>query len=141
LFKDDESAGRRDDETAGRRKLIYEKISELNHVAFGTAYLQTTESLSKHGFHDDDLWPIIGSSRGLSLANIRNRIVHGALFTPPQEEALFRALIHLRWCVERMILAFLEWPLERSLVGRFLAHMAPYGTWKDAQESLSHVAT
>jgi hypothetical protein len=48
-------------------------------------------------------------------------------------------LIHLRWCVERLILAFLEWPLERSLVGRFLVHMATYNSWKDAQESLSSV--
>ena len=58
-----------------------------------------------------------------------------------RQEALFKSLIHLRWCVERMVLAFLEWPLERSLVGRFLGHMASYQTWKDAQELLSRVAT
>ncbi len=131
----------KDGENTGRRKLIYEKRSELNRIAFGTAYRQAADSLSKHGFHDDDLWPISGSSRGLSLAEIRNRIVHGVVFTPPQQEALFKSLIHLRWGAERMVLAFLEWPLERSLVGRFLVHMASYQTWKDAQELLSHVAT
>ncbi len=135
----------KDDESAGRRKLIYEKISELNRIAFGTAYRRVAESLSKHGFHDDDLWPIVGpsrgeSSRGLPLANIRNRIVHGSVFTRPQEEALLISLIHLRWCVERLMLAFLEWPLERSLVGRFLVNRAPYSGWKDGQEVLSHVA-
>jgi hypothetical protein len=120
-----------------RRKLLYEKTGELNRVAFGTAYRKCTESLGKYGFHDDDLWPVVGSSRGISLADIRNRIVHGVVFRPPQQEGLFKSLIHLRWCVERMILAFFEWPLERSLVGRFLVHMASYQTWKDAQESLS----
>jgi len=39
-----------------------------------------------------------------------------------------------------MVLAFLEWPLERFLVGRFLGHMATYRSWKDAQELLSHPA-
>lgn len=128
-------------EDSARRNLVYEKRAELNRVAFGTVYRKCTESLGKHGFHDDDLWPVVGSSRGLSLAEIRNRIVHGVVFTPPQQEALFRSLIHLRWCVERMVLAFLEWPLERSLVGRFLGHMASYQTWKDAQELLSGIAT
>ena len=126
LFKDD----------AARRRLVYEKRMELNRISFGTAYQRCTESLAKHGFYDDDLWPVVGSARGLSLAEIRNRLLHGVVLTPAQEEALFKALIQLRWCVERMILAFLEWPLERSLVGRFLVHMATYHSWKDAQESL-----
>jgi len=130
LFKDD----------SARRGFVYEKRTELNRTAFGTVYRRCSESIGKHGFHDDDLWPVVGSSRGLSLAEIRNRIVHGVVFTPPQQEALFKALIHLRWCVERMVLAFLEWPLERSLVGRFLGHMATYHSWKEAQELLSHPA-
>ena len=130
LFKDD----------APRRNLVYEKTAELNRISFGTAYRRCNEFLSKHGYHDDDLWPVVGSSRGLSLAEIRNRLLHGVVLTPTQEEALFAALIHVRWCVERMILAFLEWPLERSLVGRFLRHMAPYNSWKAAQTSLSFVA-
>ena len=128
-------------EDSARRNLVYEKRAELNRIAFATVYRKCTESLGKDGFHDDDLWPVVGSSRGLSLAEIRNRIVHGVVFAPPQQEALFKSLIHLRWCVERMVLAFLEWPLERSLVGRFLGHMASYQTWKDAQELLSRVAT
>jgi hypothetical protein len=127
-------------EDSARRNLVYQKREELNRVAFGTVYRKCTESLLKYGFHDDDLWPVVGLSRGLSLAEIRNRIVHGVVFTPPQQEALFKSLIHLRWCVERMVLAFLEWPLERSLVGRFLGHLATYHTWKAAQELLSRDA-
>jgi len=120
-------------------KMVYEKKGELNRVSFGTVYRKCAESLGKYGFHDDDLWPLVGSSRGLSLAEIRNRIVHGVVFTPSHQEALFKALIHLRWCVERMMLAFLEWPLERSLVGRFLVNMATYNSWNGAQDSLSSV--
>ncbi len=127
LFRDD----------ATRKGPIYEKRGELNRISFGTAYKKCVESLSLRGFYDDDLWPIVGSSRGLSLAEIRNRFLHGVVLSPAQDEALSKALIHLRWCVERMILAFLEWPLEQSLVGRFLRHMATYSSWKGAQESLS----
>lgn len=65
-------------ENSARRKLIYQKIAELNRIAFGTVYRECTESLSQHGFHDDDLWPVVGSSRGLSLAEIRNQIVRCA---------------------------------------------------------------
>jgi hypothetical protein len=73
----------------------------------------------------------------LSLAEIRNRMVHGVVFTPTQEGGLFAAKIHLTWYVERLLLAFLGWPLERSLVGNFLRHMTAYNSWKDDQEVLS----
>src|SRR5262249_2652949 len=53
---------------ADRRKFVYEKIPELNRVAFGTAYRLCAIALAKHGFHDDDLWPVIGSATGVSLA-------------------------------------------------------------------------
>jgi hypothetical protein len=124
------------DET-DRRKLAYEKIPELNRVAFGTAYRMCASALGTNGFHDDDLWPVVGSATGVSLAEIRNRLVHGVVFTPREQENLFTALVHLRWCVERMILAFLEWPLEHSLVGTFLRHMHPYNDWADARSCLT----
>ena len=124
-------------EDAARRKLVYEKTSELNRVAFGTVYKQCSSDLGGYGFHDDDLWPVVGSASGVSLSEIRNRLVHGVVFTPSQQEALFKALIHLRWCVERMVLAALEWPLERSLVGEFLRHMAPYNSWREEQRTLT----
>jgi hypothetical protein len=133
LFKDDESTG--------RRKLIYEKRSELNRIAFGTAYRQTAESLGKHGFHDDDLWPIVGSSRGLSLAEIRNRIVHGVVFTPPKQESLFRSLIHLRWCAERMIVAFLEWPVEHEVTIRFDERLVKYDFGELDEVALAYAIT
>lgn len=127
LFKDDTL----------RRRLVYEKRSELNRIAFGTAFSEAVCLLQKQGLRIDDLWPITGSSRGLSLAEIRNRMVHGVVFTPTQEGGLFAAKIHLTWCVERLLLAFLGWPLERSLVGTFLRHMTAYNSWKDDQEVLS----
>jgi hypothetical protein len=120
-----------------RRRLIYEKRSELNRIAFGTAFSEAVSLLQKQGLTVEDLWPVIGSSRGLSLAEIRNRMVHGVVFTPTQEGGLFAAKIHLAWCVERLLLAFLGWPLERSLVGNFLKHMTAYNDWKDAQQALS----
>jgi hypothetical protein len=124
-------------EDADRRRLVYEKIPELNRVAFASAYRSCASALAKSGFHDDDLWPVVGSATGVSLAEIRNRLVHGVVFTPREQENLFMALVHLRWCAERMILAFLDWPLERSLVGSFLRHMHPYNEWADARRALT----
>lgn len=120
-----------------RRRLIYEKRSELNRIAFGTAFSEAVSFLQERGLRVDDLWPVTGSLRGLTLADIRNRMVHGVVFTPTQEGGLFAAKIHLAWCVERLLLAFLSWPLERSLVGNFLRHMTAYNDWRLAQEVLS----
>jgi hypothetical protein len=128
LFKNDKS----------RRRLVYEKQSELNRIAFSTAFAEAVSTLTKEGLRVDDLWPVTGSSRGLSLAEIRNRMVHGVVFTPTQEHGLFAAKIHLSWCVERLLLAFLGWPVEKSLVGNFLRHMTAYNDWKEAQQLLSN---
>jgi len=101
-----------------KRELVYQKLPELNRVAFGTAFRLCIESLANAGLNVSDLWPVVGHERGTPLADLRNKLSHGVLFTPPQISALIGAQMHLRWCVERMILALLGWPIEKSNVSR-----------------------
>jgi len=62
-----------------------------------------------------DLWPMTG---GLgSLYAVRNRIVHGRVFSTDQEWfRVITAKFHLLWILERSILCILGWPIERSRV-------------------------
>jgi len=62
-----------------------------------------------------DLWPMVGGQG--SLYAVRNRIVHGRVFSTDQE--WFRAIsakFHLLWTLERSILCILGWPIEDSRV-------------------------
>jgi hypothetical protein len=65
-----------------------------------------------------DLWPLVDGSTGASLTQIRNKVVHGDYLTPAQEPALMYAQQHLRWTLERVLLAILGWPVDRSRAGR-----------------------
>jgi hypothetical protein len=122
------------------RKLIYEKVPELNRIAFGTAFRKCVDSLQAHGLNLDDLWPVTGSAEGQSLTDVRNKLIHGDVLTPPQEEALIVAKTHLVWCIERMLLALLDWPVERSLVDKFLRHTTAYNGWQKARDAISKLS-
>ena len=96
-----------------KKTLIQEKLSELNRVSFGTAF----DQFCLHYSIDlSDLWPVVKSDSGASLSQVRNKLVHGEHFGPDRYEALMFALLHLRWTVERMLLAVLGWDAERSNV-------------------------
>jgi len=95
-----------------KKVLIQDKLSELNRVSFGTAF----EHFCKYYSIDlADLWPVVNSASGASLSQVRNKLVHGEHFGPNQYEALMFAGLHLRWTVERMILAVLGWDAENRM--------------------------
>lgn len=118
------------------RRLIYEKLPELNRVSFGTVFRRFCE---EYKVDLRDLWPVLRGSSGVSLSDIRNRLVHGEHFSPTQMVPLIVADQHLRWVVERMILRFLGWPIVRSKVnGDFLArNMRSYQGWDEHRKALS----
>jgi len=121
-------------DSPAKRELIYQKLSELNRIAFGTAFRLCVESLASGGLDVSDLWPVVGHDRGTPLADLRNRLSHGVVFTPPQVTALIGAQSHLQWCVERMLLALLGWPIERSRVSREkLTMYYAYREWEKYQ--------
>lgn len=96
-----------------RRALIYEKLRELNRFPFAHVYRKFCDA---YRVELSDLWPVPGRPEEWPLAEIRHRLVHGDPFQSSPAEALACALEHLRWTVERMLLAVLGWPLERSAV-------------------------
>lgn len=81
-----------------------------------------------------DLWPMVGAKG--SLYAVRNRIVHGSVFSSDHE--WFRvvpAKYHLLWTLERSILCLLEWPVDRSRVSRHsLRGLTLYDTWRADHE-------
>jgi hypothetical protein len=93
-----------------QRKLIYEKIPELNNISFGTAFKLFCKF---YQVDINDLWPLTGKR---SLSDIRNRIIHGERFEDKEYEALGFANINLRWILERCILRILDWDIEKSRV-------------------------
>jgi hypothetical protein len=118
-----------------RRKLVYEKLFEINRVSFGHAFEKFCEfySVDLH-----DLWPVVGNVGGPSLATIRNRLVHGEVLGEGYYKALITAKYHLQWSVERMILAMLGWPVKESKVDAwYLSEMAMYKGWDAERANLS----
>jgi hypothetical protein len=77
-----------------------------------------------------DLWPMVGGQG--SLYAVRNRIVHGRVFSTDQEWfRVIAAKFHLLWTLERSILCILKWPIERSRVSaqRLRGHTL-YSVWR-----------
>lgn len=118
-----------------KKLLIQQKLSELNRVSFGTAF----DAFCKHySVKSDDLWPVVKSNSGASLADIRNKLVHGEHFGPDQYDALIFAELHLRWTVERMIMSVLKWQPDKSNVSpQFLSGWIAYKEWETKQPAVS----
>ena len=123
----------KDDKT--KRSLLYENLSGLTRVSFRTAFQKFCEFYS---VNLDDLWPVVESADGWSLAMIRNKLVHGEYFNRQQLKALLSASEHLRWTVERMILSILGWDVSRSEVSPDkLYYRNQYKYWRDDRKLLS----
>ncbi len=120
-----------------RRRFVHEKLKELNRISFGTAY---NAFLKKHPIDLEDLWSLSGDTGGISLAGIRNHLIHGNFYDKLQFKALCIAQEHLKCLLERLILAYLEWPIEKSNVSRkCLSHGNKdiYKNWHKYREILS----
>jgi len=119
-----------------KRKLIYEKLPELNRVSFATAF----KSFCEH-YHIElsDLWPVVDRKDGISLSDIRNKLIHGDSFGRRQERALMSAAEHLGWIVERSLLRVLDWPIAKSKVSKefLLKNFTMANEWIEDRKILS----
>jgi len=95
-----------------RRRLLYNNLSGLNRVAFSEAF---SEFKQQYGLDLTDLWCVDGGTG--SLADIRNRLVHGDKFEEHEQKALSIAAYHLRFVLERCLLAYLGWPDVNARTG------------------------
>jgi hypothetical protein len=120
---------------AERRALVYEKTRELNRLPFARVCARFCE---RRGVELSDLWPLAGPLDGWPLLEIRHRLVHGDPFAERPADALLCACAHLRWTAERMLLAVLGWPVERSNVSPArLAGRAGYRDWPEERARLA----
>ena len=110
-----------------RRQRAYEKVSEFNRVAFGTAFNAFCSQRSSP-IPYQDLWPINGLN---SLSWMRNQLVHGEVRGRDEIDALWMAKLHIEWFIERCILCLLGWPIDNSRVcAGYLSNFTPYDSQK-----------
>jgi len=110
---------------------LLDNIHGANHAFFSGRFERMCSSKK---IDLTDLWPMLGGKG--SLYAVRNRIVHGRVFSSEQE--WFRVVsskFHLLWTLERSILCILEWPVERSRSStKSLCGMTLYSTWRADRE-------
>lgn len=122
-------------EDANAKTMMKAKLSELNRVPFNEAFNQFCEYYS---IDLEDLWPVTKTDKGVSLSQLRNKLVHGEHFDRRHYRALINAREHVAWTLERMILGILGWPVERSKVSAsYLKEMYPHQIWHEDQRALS----
>ncbi len=111
------------------RARVYENFPLLWRVSLSTAF----RSLVKAKDIDlRDLWPLTDSADGISLTQIRNKIVHGEAFRDQQWESSLRASVSLRKTVQRVLFAQLGWDASGAL-----AMWEGPDKWRAQREALS----
>jgi hypothetical protein len=110
------------------RGLIYEHLRGGARVPIRHAF---DEFVEEFNVDVTDLWPAFHGQS--SLVAIRNRLVHGNFESDHYSESLAIAGQHLRWTVERLSLAVVQWPVAKSEVSpSFLASGAAAMARRDA---------
>lgn len=133
LFKDSNE----DELRSKKRKLVYEKIAELNRISFGTAFKSFCDF---YQIDLCDLWSLGGGEVSTSLTKIRNRLIHGGRFERSEYDAVICAKTHLQWTLERCILRVLGWDIEKSNVrSLFLKHCVGYNEWEQKASLLNNI--
>jgi hypothetical protein len=96
------------------RRMMYEKISELNRISFASAFKLF---ISEYNLNIQDLWPLVDDDNSkTTLISIRNQLIHGVLFNDIQLRSLGIATIHLQLIVDRAILILLKYDIEKTRV-------------------------
>jgi hypothetical protein len=120
------------------RQMVYDKLLDLNRIALASAF---ERFCTLHKVDVSDLWPVVGSSGGQTLLGIRNKLVHGEVFRIQDRVALRTARQHLEWVVDRMILAVLNWPADKSRVSKgYLSRVfTAHSSWETDRHDLSQL--
>jgi hypothetical protein len=108
------------------KKIMLSKLGYLNRYPTGKTFEMMA---STYDIDLQDLWPVYEAGNKTNVLSwIRNELVHGRVIPFEKSSALIGAREHLKWILERLILGFLGWPIERSNVSKdFLSkNMACY---------------
>jgi hypothetical protein len=112
-------------------------VQRVKHKS-GLKHLKEKVSFFQSMYRVDltDLWPLLDKSSGTSLAQIRNRSIHGEYLNEASYRALTYATHNLRWTLERMLLSVLRWPIANSNVSKaFLPNLTTY-RWQSMQSQI-----
>jgi len=102
-----EEEGFKEDENKEKRTLIYQKLRELNRISLKEAFI---EFCKEYKVNFDYLWPVCDKKDGISLSEIRNKLIHGEKFDTAYAISISIANTHLQYTIENMLLAILGWP-------------------------------
>jgi hypothetical protein len=108
------------------RDEMLKKIGIFNQISINSLYYDFCKTFQ---IDNSDLWPVFGS--GLSLYNIRNKLIHG--IQSGDKLFLIYANTHLKWIVERYLLAMIGWVgygKESNVDSDTLCKYNPYREWK-----------
>ncbi|HDL7463457.1 TPA: hypothetical protein PXN49_004110 [Yersinia enterocolitica] len=97
--------------TKEKRAKFYNKIPEVNRISFGDSYACMMQD---YPVGLSDLWPMLKSTNGFGLLDIRNSIAHGDLIPVDFAYDLLVANDCLRILLERVILHLLDWDINDS---------------------------
>jgi radical SAM protein with 4Fe4S-binding SPASM domain len=115
-----------------KRTLVEQKLGELDRPTIGVAFLHACRQAK---ITMDDLWPL-DSQDGVGLIRIRNKFSHGEHV--PYHPGLEIAGDHVQWTVERLLLATLGWPTEKSRVRPgSLGQLVAYSSWREERSALT----
>lgn len=103
--------------------LLANKIGLFNQASIKFLYDDFCKVME---IDNSDLWPVFGE--GLSLSKIRNKLIHGA--STGDEIFLNFAGIHLKWIIERSLLAMIGWKSDSNVDSDTLSKYNPYREWK-----------
>lgn len=98
---------------SNKRAMVYQKINELNRPPFK---MILDDFCIDYSLEIKDLWSITESQEGISLSQIRNKLIHGDTLNFNQHKSLIIAKEHLKTIVERMILKVLGWDINETRV-------------------------
>ena len=105
---------------------MIEKLGDFNRTSRKKVYNDFCKDME---INNSDLWPIYGTRFNyLSLSRIRNKLVHGNRFE--YETFLSIANEHLRWTVERCLLAVLGWKGITDVKPESLRKYTAYHNWE-----------
>lgn len=112
---------------ASVRSQLLQNVRSANRAFFADRFRRLCSSGK---IELSDLWPMVGGQA--SLYAVRNRIVHGRVFSSDQDWfRLASAKYHLLWTLERSILCLLGWPVEYSRVSpQALRGHTLYSAWR-----------
>ncbi|HHT9116002.1 MAG TPA: hypothetical protein ACFYEL_05985, partial [Candidatus Wunengus californicus] len=109
------------------KNLMIAKLGIFNQPSMKKLYNDFCKDMK---IDNTDLWPIYGTH--FDLSRIRNKLVHGKRFE--YETFLSIANEHLRWTVERCLLAVLGWKGITDVNREGLRKYTAYHDWKSYYE-------